>query len=92
MNITHFFQLLLCLIVVALTRHFEGHLKILASMLYHKSFIFLTTIWLLHGLLWVTVGVGGQPHSTDVNHCAYFDLKVTGSLVTRLGPLAWPSA
>ena len=37
MNISHFFKLLLYLINIALRRHFTGHMKILASMLYHKS-------------------------------------------------------
>lgn len=37
MNISYFFELLVCLIAIALTRHFKGHLKILASMLYYKS-------------------------------------------------------
>ena len=36
-NISHSFELLLCLIVLALTRHFKGPMKILAWMLYHKS-------------------------------------------------------
>ena len=30
-------ELLLCLVRIALTRHFKDHLKILASTLYHKS-------------------------------------------------------
>ena len=37
MNNSHFFELLLCLMVIALTRHFKSHMKILASTLYHKS-------------------------------------------------------
>ena len=37
MNGSHFFELLLCLIMIPLTRHFKGHKEILASMLYHKS-------------------------------------------------------
>ena len=36
MNISHFFELLHYLIVIALTRHFKGHMKILASSLHHK--------------------------------------------------------
>ena len=36
MNISHFFELLLCLIVIALTRHFEGHMKISAATLYKE--------------------------------------------------------
>ena len=36
MNISHFFELLLCLIVFALTRHFEGHMKISAATLYKE--------------------------------------------------------
>ena len=37
----------------------------------------------------------GQPHSSDFDHCALqlnFDLKFTGSLVTRLTPPARLSA
>ena len=37
MNISHFFQLLLFLIVTALARHFKGHVKISAPTLCHKS-------------------------------------------------------
>ena len=37
MNISHFFELLLHLILIAFTRHFKGQMKILTSMLYHKS-------------------------------------------------------
>ena len=44
MNISHFFKLLLYLINIALRRHFTGHMKILASMLYHKVIILKVTI------------------------------------------------
>ena len=37
MNIRHFFELLLCLILITLMRHLKGHMKILALALYHKS-------------------------------------------------------
>ena len=37
MNISHFFELLLCLIKLALRTHFKGHMKILASTLRYKS-------------------------------------------------------
>ena len=36
-NISHFFDFWFCLIVIDFTRHFKGHLEILASALYHKS-------------------------------------------------------
>ena len=37
MNVSHFFEPLLCLIMIAFTRHFKGHLEISAWTLYHKS-------------------------------------------------------
>ena len=36
-KISHFFKFLLCLIAIALTSHFKGHMKISASKLYHKG-------------------------------------------------------
>ena len=35
--VSHSFELWLCLIVIALTKHFKGHIKISVSTLYHKS-------------------------------------------------------
>ena len=37
MNIWHFLWTFLCLILIVLIKHFKGHMKILASALYHKG-------------------------------------------------------
>ena len=54
--------------------------------------IFLSLIWLLQSQILATWRK--QPQSRDYSHCVLSDLtrKVTGSLVTRLGPKARPSA
>ena len=68
-------------------RYFEGKNDLQIG---YKSysvllFCFLTAIWLRRSQLWATIK--GQPHSPNaVTVFCIFGLKVTGSLVTRLGP------
>ena len=68
------------------------HINIYNSVCNYFIFIFLTAVWLPHGQLWAIIGETASFTQCWALCFNDFDLKVTGSVLTRLGPYARPSA
>ena len=50
-----------------------------------------SALWLLHSQPWSTVEVAASLTRCSLLHLPYFNPKVTGSIIIRLGPKAWQS-